>query len=135
MALTFQSRSNVPDPREIKRMIDRLIEAENEVLKLRAEWAALFKQQPEEDVARGSLAEKIAKLINDNFERNYTMPQVSEALGANPNSVGPTLSRLVAENKIRKVAHGEYRGFTPRTIWEEPDTMPHAQESPQTGPV
>ncbi len=116
MALTVNF-SRVPDPREVKKIADRLIDAENEVAKLKAEWAALFTASAETDESRGTLSERIVNLIQSRYEQTFTAPMVSQLLGANPNSVGPLLSRLVAEQKVRKVGHGEYQGTSPDPLW------------------
>ena len=98
------------DPREVKKMAEALIEAETQYLKLSAQWVALFSASgDEEDAARGTLAERIVNLLSGRFDETFTTPQVVATLNANPNSVGPILSRLVAERKIEKVGHGEYR--------------------------
>lgn len=117
MPITFHA-SRLPDPREVKKLADRLIEAENELAKVKSEWTALFTSAPvDEDSGKGTLSDRILDLISSRFQETFTAPQVTTLLGANPNSVGPLLSRLVAEKKIRKVGHGEYRGHTPRLPW------------------
>ena len=118
MAL-IEHRSSLPDPRTVKALADQVIAAENELARLRAEWKALFTAPPdnEQDDLRGTLSDRILNLINSDEARTFTSGIVSRQLNANPNSVGPLLSRLVAEKKIRKVGHGDYRAHSQPVDW------------------
>jgi hypothetical protein len=105
----------LPDLLEVKRIVDALYEAESHIAKLRAEYAALFAGcEIDEDGGKGgTIGERILGLLSANPSITFSAPRVALELGAKQTSVGPNLSRLVAEGKIRKVGHGEYKALHP----------------------
>jgi len=122
----------IPRPREVKALADKLIQAEDELSRLKAEWRAMFTTSPEQggEDSRATLSDRILNLINSDETQTFSSGMVSQRLNANPNSVGPLLSRLVAEKKIRKVGHGDYRAHSQPTDWMVAEEKPAPNESP-----
>ncbi len=130
----------VPDPREVSKLAAALIEAEDRLRSLRESWEALFMPGGVESAEQAAtLADRILEMLDSDPTTSFTAPQVARQLSANPNSVGPILSRLVREDKIAKAGYGAYRSRgeirTGDTFFSNGPDDPTTTELNDHGPV
>lgn len=100
----------VPQPDEVMELAAELKEARSRVADLEARWASFFLQGEPNIimVPVQNLKPRIVQFLGDKPEMAYTMADVSKALNANENSVGPYLSELAKDGKIEKRGRGLY---------------------------
>ena len=108
----------IPEPEEILSLAQELKDARKRVADLQTRWNLYF--APEEpilaglpqDTAQPTLQGRIIALLESKPDDTFTTASVTMLLDANPNSVGPLLSRAVADGKIARRGHGEYGALT-----------------------
>lgn len=112
----------VPDPEEVMELASELKQARSRIADLESRWAAFFAQREPNIVLVPvqNLKPRIVRFLEDKPEMAYTMADVSKALNANENSVGPYLSELAKDGKIEKRGRGLYgalRSHQEATNW------------------
>ena len=104
----------IPEPEEILSLAQELKEAREKAAVLQSRWNSYFAfEEPlpvvfQQDMAQPTLQSRIIALLESKPDETFTTAEVTTLLGANPNSVGPLLSRAVADGKIVRRGHGEY---------------------------
>lgn len=100
----------VPQPDEVMELAAELKQARSRVADLEARWASFFLHGEPNIVMVPvqNLKPRIVQFLKDKPEMAYTMADVSKALNANENSVGPYLSELAKDGKIEKRGRGLY---------------------------
>ena len=100
----------VPQPDEVMELAAELKQARSRVADLESRWASFFSQGEPNIilVPVQNLQPRIVQFLEDKPEMSYTMADVSKALTANENSVGPYLSELAKDGKIEKRGRGLY---------------------------
>ena len=121
----------LPQPEEVIELAQELRDARNRVAELEARWNAFFSQaQPVPVVTVQFLKPRIIKYLESNPKNSYTLAQVSVALSAKENSVGPYLAELVKDGKIERRGRGLYGALREE---EDGDRMfDYQRENPQT---
>jgi len=101
----------VPQPDEVLELAQELKEARSRVEHLEAQWNAFFSQatnHASSTVPVLFLKPRIVQYLEDNPKNSYTLAQVSAALAAKENSVGPYLAELAKTGQIEKRGRGLY---------------------------
>jgi hypothetical protein len=104
----------IPEPEEILKLAQELKEAREKAAELQSRWNSYFALEDnlpivsQQDMAQPTLQSRIIALLESKPDQTFTTAGVTMLLDANPNSVGPLLSRAVADGKIARRGHGEY---------------------------
>lgn len=101
----------IPDPDEILNLAQELKIAREKTAALQAQWNSFFtpsESSSATETRQASLQDRIVDLLDSTSDKTFTTATVTAILSANPNSVGPLLSRAVADGKIQRMSHGEY---------------------------
>jgi hypothetical protein len=114
-----------PDVKEVKKLVQKIEEAEAHLAALRAQWDALFvggdKSEPQNielafqsednddsDHSYGMKTERIMQVLIQNPSREFGIRELSTITGLEELSVGRTLYRQAQAGKIRQLRRGIY---------------------------
>jgi hypothetical protein len=102
----------VPSPEQVLALAYKIRDAKAALLQLEEQWNELFipKSERAQTVRSdgSTLMNRVLEFLGKDETGTFSAFDIAANIRANRNSVGPMLSRLVAEGKIEKRGHGTY---------------------------